>query len=81
MEFIYCCKSIIKEIKTSDLIITKANNEQSLVILGKVEYSGKVLDFIMSSNFNKLNYNPTEIFQVKVKTPLKICNNTPFPLM
>jgi hypothetical protein len=52
--------NIKKKINQNQLIVTKANKGNTLVILRKVEYNNKIEEFITQNNFTKLPLNVTK---------------------
>lgn len=73
-------KQIKNKVKDNNLIISKADKGNTVAILDKVDYIGKVDTFLQDTNLLKLNSNPTDKFQKDLKNVLKTCNFiiTPF---
>lgn len=64
-------KSIKNKIKKQDLIVTKADKGNSLVILNKNEYIEKTMNFLENNNTQEINKDPTSKFQNQIKQALK----------
>lgn len=64
-------KSIKNKIKTENLVVTKADKGNSIVILNKNEYVEKTMSFLDSNNIQEINKDPTNKFQNQIKQALK----------
>jgi len=62
--------SLRKKVKDNDLIITKADKGNCVVVLNKGQYVDKVLDFLDSGSFKILNSSPLEKFLVKFNSTI-----------
>jgi len=64
-------KSIKQKIKDEDLIITKADKGNTVVVMGKSEYQEKTLQFLNNNDVTEIKKDPTNIHQTAVKRTLK----------
>lgn len=64
-------KSIQKKIISNNLIISKADKGNCLVILDKPDYVNKVNNFLSSEDFSQINFNPIDKFMTKFKKTIK----------
>lgn len=60
-------KSLKNKIKTNDLIVTKADKGSCLVIMNRVDYINKVMNFLDCDEFENINRDPTLPFFSKLK--------------
>lgn len=68
--------SELKEvIKNNDLIITKADKGNTVTIIEKSKYTDKVYDLLNTDNFTQINTDPTNKYQLQLKTTIKNCRN------
>ncbi|XP_044760166.1 uncharacterized protein LOC123317626 [Coccinella septempunctata] len=67
-------KSVKEKIETHNLIITKADKGNCLVILDKHVYIEKTENFLDSENFKTLEHSPQPTLMKKFKTYLKACD-------
>jgi hypothetical protein len=66
--------SIKRQIKTEDLILQKADKGNSMVILDRVDYISKCIDFISLAKISVLTKDPTSKFQNSVKSAISSSN-------
>jgi ATP-dependent Lon protease len=64
-----------KKLHRHTAIITKADKSNSIVVLYSKDYHNKVQNFIDNNNFTILKKDPTNSFQNKVKTTIKLCHS------
>lgn len=60
-------KSLRKKVSTNNLVITKADKGNTVVIATKTDYHNKITDFLNSADFEILKKDPTVIFNTEVK--------------
>ncbi|KAG5898342.1 hypothetical protein JTB14_034325 [Gonioctena quinquepunctata] len=63
-------KQIHPESNTNNLIISRTDEENAIVILEKTDYISKVEKFPISEDFSEVNRNPTKKFQAFLKDTL-----------
>lgn len=68
--------SIKHKIKSNDLVISKADKGNCLVVLDKPEYINKVNQFLSSEDFTQITTNPLDRFMTKLKNTLKLTHET-----
>lgn len=68
-------KNIKSKIKHDNLIVSKADKGNCLVILDRVEYVHKVESFLTENNFKNIETCPLNKFIKKTKTYIKVCDN------
>ncbi|KAI5636419.1 hypothetical protein NE865_10839 [Phthorimaea operculella] len=68
-------RNIKKKIKDNDLIVTKADKGNTLIITTKVEYTQKVDEFLNSGQFQILKKDPTESFNKEIKNVVTSCDS------
>jgi hypothetical protein len=56
--------------------VTKADKENTLVIMYKEDYNSKVGEFITNNNYTKLTYDITNKLHKSIKNKLDKCNTT-----
>lgn len=66
-------RSLQQKIDNNDLIVTKADKGNSIVILNKDEYINKVQDIIHSDDFIPLRSDPTTRYNTEVKNNINHC--------
>ncbi|XP_031346256.1 uncharacterized protein LOC116173113 [Photinus pyralis] len=78
-------KLLKQKIDTQDLIVTSADKNAGLVILNKIDYINKTLQFFDENNITEIPKNPINKFSNKVnktilesKTTLEKLNSNPF---
>jgi hypothetical protein len=67
-------KNIKHKIEQNQLVITKADKGNTLVIIHKDEYHNKIQEFINNNNFNKLPSDITNKVQKNIRTNINNCN-------
>jgi hypothetical protein len=67
--------NIKNKIDTNKLIITRADNGKTLVLLTLEEYKHIIQNFIQDNHLIKINKNPTQQYQKIIKQTLKQCND------
>ncbi|KAK4887009.1 hypothetical protein RN001_003280 [Aquatica leii] len=65
------CKNLRSKIKLNNLVVTKADKGNCVVVLNKVDYVDKVLDFLSNDDFNLLSKDPNPSFLSIFKSSLK----------
>jgi hypothetical protein len=68
-------KNIEKKIEQNQLIITKPDKGNTLVILHKEDYNSKVEAFITNNNYTKLSHDTTNKLQRSIKNNLNKYSN------
>jgi hypothetical protein len=68
-------RSIKEKLTNEDLIISKADKGNSVIILDKVSYISKCDNVLEDTSFVILPRDPTDRFQKSVKTALSSCSN------
>jgi hypothetical protein len=68
-------KDIKKKIEQNQLIVTKADKGNSLVILHKEDYNNKVEEFITNNSYTELPHGTANKLQRSIKNSLNKCNN------
>ncbi|KAI5631461.1 reverse transcriptase (RNA-dependent DNA polymerase) domain-containing protein [Phthorimaea operculella] len=68
-------KNIKNKIKENNLIVTKADKGNTVIITTKEEYTNKVDDFLKSGQFQVLKKDPTEIYNREVKNTVNSCES------
>lgn len=63
-------QKIKKKVKTNDLMILKADKGCTTVIMDRIEYLGKVNNFLTDNNFVEINSDPTTKINKLVKSKL-----------
>src|SRR5436190_23022811 len=66
-------QNIHQKLSNNNLILSKADKGNSIVILDKSNYLVKVNDFINNGNISELKSDPTPSFQLKLRLLLKNC--------
>lgn len=69
---IYLYKSLQDKINHENLVLSKADKGNSIVIMNRNEYEQKVNDIIQGEEFETLNSDPTKKFTQKIKNIIKI---------
>lgn len=69
-------KSINSKIKEDDLIVTKADKGNCVVILDKPAYITKTITFLSSPDFLPLNKNPLTSYNTKIRKKINDSNDT-----
>lgn len=64
-------KSIQERVNQNDLVVSKADKGNTIVILDRVVYNQKVNDIIQGDDFEQLNVDPTKKFTNDIKTATK----------
>lgn len=64
-------KKLKNKVKENNLIITKADKGNTIVIMDKNEYIRKTEEFIKLGPYKEINYNYTNKFQAKIKRVIK----------
>ena len=68
----YKHRKIVNELsKRNDIVILKADEGRGVVILDGRKYTKKSLDILNSTQFKKLNKDPTKITERKVQSMLR----------
>lgn len=67
-------KSILHKIKDNDIVITKADKGNCLVILNKIDYINKVESYLILNNFTCLTNNPLPFIN-QTKQIIKNCKD------
>lgn len=65
-----------KKIVDNNLIVSKADKGNCIVIMDKILYLDKVEDFLSSDDFSSITTNPTPSFFIYLKKILSITNDT-----
>jgi hypothetical protein len=68
-------KTIEQKIEHNQLIITKADKGNTLVIIYKDEYNMKIDEFLITNNFMKLTKDITNKQQIKTCKEINKCQN------
>ena len=66
-------KSLKNKITSNNLLVTKADKGNCLVVMNKENYIDKITDFLSSEDFEEINKDPTFSFFSKVKASLDRC--------
>jgi hypothetical protein len=73
-------KKVIRDLKQkleeNNLMVTKADKGNTLIIMSKDEYHLKIQDFITQNTFTKIRQNYTSVQQKEVKTGINTCRLT-----
>jgi hypothetical protein len=68
-------KSIQQKLKHHQLIATKADKGNTIVILYENDYNKKIEEFLAANNFTKITRDITNKQQTKTRKEINTCNN------
>lgn len=63
--------NVVTKVRDSDLVISKADKGNCLVIMNRPVYNNKVIDFLDSNGFSRLESNPSLRYFSKLKSVVK----------